>query len=82
MKAKTRTIFLIVAIIACVFMISVYLYSIFINPIEYKYTLMWGAGIIILLSLNICNYLDKGSFSLALILPFSVIIIAFIVSLI
>ncbi len=80
MKAKAKIIFFIAAIIACFFMISVYLFSYFVNPIEYEDTFAFGAGIIALLSLSIYNYLDKGNVSLALILPFSVMVIAFIVS--
>ena len=80
MKRKTNKIFLFIAIIGCVFALFVMLYSNLIYAIEFKDTLRFGAEAIALLSINVYNYLEKGRVSVSLILPFSVIVMAFIVS--
>ncbi len=80
MKRKTNKIFLFIAIIGCIFALFAMLYSNLIYAIDFKYPLMFGAGAIALLSLNIYNYMEKGRASVSLILPLIVIVMAFIVS--
>ncbi len=79
-EKRTNIVFIIIAIISAVVMLSIFLYSDFVRTVDYKYQLMFGAGIISLISLNIYNYFEKQKIMVSLMCPLGIFIIAFIVS--
>lgn len=63
MKKALSIIFCIIAGIATAFMVFVFVYSTFVSRIAYKETLMWSAGVVSWLALNIREYIRNSKIS-------------------